>query len=393
MGQHNHKIKLAEWALNSKFSALQESLALANQKDILSFALGLPSMEFFPKEKYLEAIAYLLNNDQLALQYAPPLSSLKKHIISLMKLRGISCDESQVFLTTGAQQGISLLIKLLLEPKQPIISEEFAYPGFLQAVEPYQPNFITIKTDLTTGMDVDEVNRLLSSGARPAFIYAIADGHNPLGTTMSYEKRQRLVKLATNFEIPIIEDDPYGLLHYDDMLLPLLAFEKNWVFYVGSFSKILAPSLRIGWIIAPENIIPKLAILKEGSDINSSTFNQRAVSIFLNDFSFEYHLSILRSEYKKRRDAIYNALKQYFPLEAVYEKPHSGFFIWVKLPKDINTYSLLPKIIKSAQVAYIPGISFSVQNDNSGNNCLRLNFSHCSVEEINYGIRRMGQLI
>ena len=384
----------AQWARAIKRSALQEMLGLTANGDIISFALGLPALEFFPKHAFAQAVAEVLANDPRAMQYGPPPRCLKQHVVGLMRQRGVACKEDQVFLTTGAQQGMQLLVRLLLDPGGAILTEEVAYPGFQQIVEPYQPKIFTVPTDPKTGIDVDAVESLVAGGVRPSFIYAISDGHNPMGSSLSVEKRERLVQLAMKHRTPIIEDDAYGFISFDGAAAPpMRALDDRHVLYVGSFSKILAPSLRIGWILAPEAILGKLSIIKEASDIDTATFSQRAVSAFLNANDIAPHLALLGSEYKRRRDCMTAALNRHFPGEARWEQPNSGFFIWVELPERINATNLLKAAIEREKVSFIPGQAFHVGGNDYASNCLRLNFSNSEPNLIEEGISRLGRLI
>jgi len=384
---------LAAWAQQTKRSELQRMLALASGPGILSLALGLPAPELFPVAEFGQAAASVLANETRALQYGPPLQSLKTHIVELMSQRGVECRESQVFLTTGAQQGLNILSRLLLDPGGQMLTEELCYPGFRQAIEPYQPEVLTVPTDLETGMDVDEVEWLLTNGAKPAFIYVITEGHNPLAVSLSREKRQRLVRLARDFRVPIVEDDPYGLLEYEGkMEPPMRALDANWVFYVGSFSKILAPGLRVGWIIAPESLMPTLSIIKEASDIDTSTFSQRIASAYLDAGHLPAHLEKLRTEYRSRRDSMLRALNEHFPFQARWRKPSSGVFTFVDLPRGLDTSELLRSSIEEERVAFIPSDAFAI-GINSQVHGIRLNFSHHAPAVIEEGVARIARIL
>lgn len=384
---------LAAWAQRTKPSELQRMLALASGPGILSLALGLPAPELFPVAEIEQAASSVLENETRALQYGPPLQSLKGHIVELMSQRGVECRESQVFLTTGAQQGLNILSRLLLDPGAQMLTEELSYPGFRQAIEPYQPEVLTVPTDLETGMDVDEVEWLLTNGAKPAFIYVVTEGHNPLAVSLSREKRQRLVRLARDFRVPLVEDDPYGLLEYEGkMEPPLRAHAADWVFYVGSFSKILAPALRVGWIIAPESLMPTLSIIKEASDIDTSTFGQRIVSAFIDAGHLRAHVEKLRAEYRSRRDSMLRALNEHFPAQARWRRPSSGVFTWVDLPKGLDVSELLRLSIEEERVAFIPSDAFAL-GINSQTHGIRLNFSHRSPAVIEEGIARIARIL
>lgn len=388
------EISVAAWARSIRRSALQEMLSVAARPDILSFALGLPAAELFPVEQYAEASARVLATDRLALQYQPPFAPLKRHVVALMRERDVFCDERQVFLTAGAQQGMNLLARVLLDPGGSVMMEELAYTGFQQVVAPYRPEVLTVPTDADTGLDVDAVESLLRSGARPAFIYVVTDGHNPLGVSMSGEKRMHLVRLARRFRVPIVEDDAYGLLHYDGASLrPLRAFDGDWVCYVGSFSKILAPALRVGWLVVPEPLLEALSVVKESSDINTSTFAQRGVAELLDAGHLPAHLSMLRREYRARRDAMDAALRQHFPAEARWNLPTNGLFIWVTLPEGADAGELMRVAVEQEQVAFVPGHAFSVKDPRCGSNCMRLNFSNCDPARIEEGVKRLGRVL
>ncbi len=387
------QLRLAHWTESVERSALQEMLQTASRPDIISFGLGLPDLKLFPIDTYMRVVAQMVTEASGMLQYGPPSQSLKASIVALMAQRGVSCREEQVFLTTGAQQGINLLAHLLLEPGSQVLNEKIIYTGFQQVLEPFQPRILTVLTDSETGMDVNMVESLLESGARPAFIYAIPDGHNPLGLSMSLEKRKHLVALARQYGVPIIEDDAYGFLSYDNISIsPLLALDKDWVFYVGSFSKILAPALRVGWLIVPEALIPKLSIVKEASDIDTATFSQRTISAFLNAGHLPGHLDRLRREYSTRRDTMLCSLREHFPDRAHWGKPSSGFFIWVELPNGVDTSELLKEAVETERVAFIPGGAFCVGGSRQARHCMRLNFSNSSLEFIEEGIARLARV-
>jgi 2-aminoadipate transaminase len=386
------EVTLAKWARDIKPSELQEMLSAASQPGIISFALGLPAMELFPRAALSRAAATVLADDRRSLQYGPPSPRLKQQIVRLMGQRGVKCHEDQVFLTAGAQQGMNLLARLLLDPGGQVLVEEMIYPGFQQVIEPFQPQVLTVRTDPETGMDVPEVESILKRGTRPAFIYAISDGHNPVSVSLSLEKRKRLVELAREYQIPIVEDDAYGFLYYGDAAIPpLRAFEDQWVYYVGSFSKILAPGLRSGWLVVPEQLIPKLSIAKEASDIDTATFAQRTITAFLETEDLNSHLVRLRREYKTRRDTMLRSLNDYFPSGVQWRIPQTGVFVWVALPSEIDATILLKTAIERARVAFIPGRAFCVNLNCGLTNCLRLNFSNCSPDLIKEGMERLAQ--
>ncbi|WP_223758642.1 PLP-dependent aminotransferase family protein [Myxococcus sp. RHSTA-1-4] len=361
---------------------------------VFSLALGLPAAELFPTEGIGEAAARVLAEQGGALQYSATLEPLREHIVAMMAKRGVRCTPKQVFLTTGAQQGMNLLVRLMLEPGQPVMLEDRVYSGFQQVLEPYQAKRLAVRRDARTGLDLDAVESLLAAGERPAFLYTMSDGHNPLGTSLAAEARERLVKLARDYRMPIIEDDAYGFLHYEAQVLPpLRALDDQWVYYVGSFSKILAPALRVGWVVVPEPMVFRLATVKESSDIDTATFTQRIILSFLDSGRLEAHLERLRNEYRLRRDALLGALEKHMPKGATWTKPTSGMFVWAELPEGTDTTALLARALETEKVAYLPGQAFSVQGGRSAAHCMRLNFSNCEPARIEEAVARLGRVL
>jgi 2-aminoadipate transaminase len=382
-------------------SVLRQMIAVVSRPGILSFAGGLPDPAFFPTADYGAALQHVLGTDPQALQYGMPYAPLKRHIVQLMAQRGIHCTEAQIFLTTGAQQGLDVLTRFLLNPDGQVMFEEVVYTGAQQVVAPFLPHILSISTDLAEGMNVDEVADYLAAGARPSFIYTIPDAHNPLGVSMSQQRREQLLELAVAYNVPIIEDDPYGMLHYGSWpatatptprARPLRALNDSHVFYLGSFSKIMAPSLRLGWIAAPEELVAQIAVVKEAADLESSALTQRAVTAYLDAGHLPAHVETLRQTYGRRRDAMLAALAAHFPAEARWTKPDGGMFIWVELPACVDTAVLLETAVAQENIAFIPGHAFTVPG-NPQRNCLRLNFSNCSIPVIEDGIGRLGRLI
>ncbi|HLZ58498.1 MAG TPA: PLP-dependent aminotransferase family protein [Ktedonosporobacter sp.] len=396
LSSHGHKVVLADWARTIQPSMLQRLLPIMTRPEVISFALGFPAIELFPLEKYRQALQSITLANSSTLQYGPASLQLKQHIRALMQQRGVTCREEQIFLTVGAQQGISLLTRLFLNPGGSVLAEEITYTGLLQIVAPYQPHILAVPTDSTSGIDLDALEAMLSADARPAFLYIVVDGHNPLGVSLSLEKRQRLVNLLNTYQVPAIEDDPYGLLFYEGTALPpLRALDDRFVYYIGSFSKILAPALRVGWIVVPESIMPQLSAAKEAMDLDCSTFAQHAIASFLADAPLTEHLIRLRQVYKERRDSMHQALQRAFtPEEARWCVPGNGLFIWVEFPEGINTSALLETALMQEQVAYVPGQSFSPIPDHSiATRSVRLSFSCTPSECIEEGIARLAQAI
>ena len=391
--QTEQRAELAAWARGLRRSAMQDMLAATLRPNILSFALGLPAVELFPTTAIAAATERVLSTNPLALQYHPPLKSLKQHVRELMKQRGVDCREEQIFLTAGAQQGMSLLAHLLLEPGRSVITEELIYPGFQQVLAPFQPRLLTVSTDAETGMDVDAVERYLRAGERPSFIYTITDGHNPLSVRLSPSKRARLVELAGQYRVPIIEDDAYGFLCYENPLPPLRALSEQWIFYVGSFSKILAPALRAGWLVVPEELILPLSVIKESSDIDAAPLSQHIVNAFLDTGQLPAQIDTLCTQYRLRRDVMLRVLAESFPADASWTKPDCGFFVWIELPQDVAVDEVFRSAIEDEHVAFIPGYAFSVNDKLPPSSGMRLNFSHPPAARIEEGIPRLARAL
>ena len=289
---------------------------------------------------------------------------------------------------------------MLVNPGDDVLVEESCYPGFKQVLDTLSPHILTVPTNWQTGIDVDAVERLLQAGHRPKLLYLVPEGNNPLTVSISRDKRRRLVALAREYQMPILEDDPYGLLYYDSTPSPpLCALDPEWVFYIGTASKILAPATRVGWLVVPERLLPLLAALKESSDINTTTLTQRAVGAYLATQHHIAHLARLRTAYQQRRDTMIAAIAEYFPPHVQCHTPNCGVFLWVVLPDDYDTGELLKAAIHQAHVAFIPGHAFNVYAAAANDapvpnaNCMRLNFSNAAPATIVTGIRRLGTLL
>ena len=374
-------------------SRLRELALLPQQPGFVSLAGGLPAPELIPRAAYAAALAGVLAGDgAAALQYGPPHEPLRERIVELMRERGIDCDRRQVLLTSGAQQAVSLAAKLLMAPGAGVLAEEHVYAGLRQAVLPYRPAVLTVRTDLDTGMDVDGVGALLSRGARPAFIYAMADTHNPCGVRLGRDKRRGLVELARRFGVPVVEDDTYGLLRYDGDWWPALrALDAEWVIYASSFSKILAPALRLGWLVLPPRLAAEAGVLKEAADLECSALTQRAVARLLRH-GFAGHLDRIRAGYRRRRDAMLAALREHFPAGVRWTRPPGGFFVWVELPPGLDGDRVCDEALAAARVAVVPGSAFAAAGGAPANR-LRLSFSGPTPDDIRTAVERLGRLL
>lgn len=385
----------AGWLQEARPDTLQGLLAEATGSEVLTFALGLPPTEFFPHEAFSRATAELFQRDPEALQLGAPFHPLKRHIVELMRLRGVECSEEEIFLTSGAQQALSLAVGLVLEPGGRVLLEEMSYLGFHHVIKPHNPQLVTVPTRFDEGIDVEAVEAVLARGERPAVIYAMSEGHNPLGTSLSQAKRVRLAELARHYRVPVIEDDPYGFMPFDGRLsAPIHSLERQWVFYAGSLSKILSPNLRIGWLIAPPALHSRLAIIRQSMDVDSSTLAQKAAASYLASGHLKEHLTALLRELKARRDAMLAALERHFPAGCRWSQPSSGVFIWVELPEHMDATELLRRAVREEKVIYVPGAEFRCGGAPTlGRNCMRLSFSNLNPAQIEEGISRLARTI
>ncbi|OJW54537.1 MAG: hypothetical protein BGO67_10100 [Alphaproteobacteria bacterium 41-28] len=381
---------LSPWVKNLEKSDIQKALQTTSKPDIISFSLGRPDNQLLALADFKEVIDELFLPSNL--QYSPPSIELKVHIVELMKERGVLCTPGEVLLTTGAQQAMTLLSKLFVNMGESIIVDQYTYPGFIQVAQALHAGLIPIPVCFQQGLNIKELESILELNKKPRLLYTISEGHNPLGTSLSREQRTELISLVQRYQIPIIEDDAYGFLNYEKVEPPLKSYWREGIFYIGSFSKIFAPSLRIGWIIASEAIIEKLEILKEGFDINTCTLSQKLISCFFAKRSLKEHISKLKEKYKSKRDTMVAALKTHIP-EMDFAIPKSGFFIWGRLPPSINTNRVFKVALEEEKVSFLPGSTFLIGNNREAQNCLRLSFAFCPIENIEPGVKRLALAI
>jgi 2-aminoadipate transaminase len=375
-------------------SGLRDLMTRASRPGVLSFAIGLPAAELFPVQELARAGARVLPAETSALQYAVPYAPLKRQIVDLMAARGVACRPQQVFLTSGSQQAMDLLARLFLDPGSEVMLEETVYDGAQMAVKLLAPTILAVPTGPAAGLDVAAAGTLLAGGARPAFLYAIPSGHNPLGVSLAAAQRQALVEVARSFCLPILEDDAYGFLNYDEAPPPpLRALDERWVLYLGTFSKILAPALRAGWIVVPEELIPHLSALKHATDLDTPSFSHRLISAYLEAGGLAAHLAMLCREYRSRRDAMLGALAACFPPEVRWNRPASGMFVWVELPAGADATALLELALATENVAFTPGDAFALGASRHAAHCLRLCFTAQPSERIEEGVRRLARAL
>jgi 2-aminoadipate transaminase len=381
-------------------STVRELLKLTEKPDLISFAGGLPAPEVFPVEQFKAAARRVLSQaGWKCLQYSTTEGDpkLREMIARHTQRYGIVVNPENILLTNGSQQALDLIGKVFINPGDRIAVERPTYLGALQAWNAYQAEYTGIGMD-DDGLIIEDLEAALRSG--PKFLYALPNFQNPTGVTLSLARRKQVVKLADGWGVPIVEDDPYGQLRYKGDHLPSLSvldsrerarnrFTGN-VIYLSTFSKILSPGIRLGWIVAPEEVISKLVLAKQGADLHTSTFVQMVAYEVARGGFLDRHVRRIRSVYRIRRDAILQALKTHMPCGIRWTQPEGGLFIWVRLPEGMDTTEILRDAIDQ-KVAFVPGSAF--YDDGSGKNTMRLNFSHATPEKIETGIARLGKVL
>jgi 2-aminoadipate transaminase len=382
-----------------KSSAMRDLMAVTARPEVISLAGGLPDTSSFPPETFA-AVAQRIAHESCAkaLQYGPTegLAETKDCIAEVMRAEGgMRVDPDHLIVTTGGQQVIDLVTKTLIDPGDVIIAEAPTYPGAVPTFSSYQADVVQIDID-SDGMRIDLLEERLAEldreGRRPKFIYTVPSFQNPAGVTMSLERRQRLVELAAEHEILVLEDNPYGLLRYEGQPLPpLYALDGGvYVMYLGTFSKILSPGIRLGWVVAPAPVLEKINLGKQAADLCTSTLSQLMVQAYFEEAPWHDYVESLTEIYRARRDTMLDALAEFFPPEAEWTRPAGGLFIWATLPDYIDTTDLLARALRD-NVAFVPGEAAYL--DGRGRNAMRLNFSASDDEAIREGIRRIGKVV
>lgn len=383
--------RLARRTAGMKGSIIRELLKLTQLPDIISFAGGLPAPELFPVREIEEACRHILHRDPAhALQYSttegePP---LRRWLADAMSRPDLTVEPDNIVITNGSQQALDLIGKLFIDSDSCVMTSEPTYLGALQAWNVYQAVYATVPQD-EDGMRVDQIPAILARSKKPRLLYVLPNFHNPAGTTLPLERRLRLVEIAREHDLVLIEDDPYGELRFEgEPITPFYRLAPERTIYLSTFSKTLAPGLRIGWVTAPKAIIQKFVQAKQGSDLHTSTFTQMVIADICERGLLPGHVSKIRKVYHERRDAMLAALGEYWPEGSSWTRPHGGLFLWARVPAPLDTAELLPKAV-AQKVAYVPGRAF-YPGEMGGGDAMRLNFSHAGVELIQEGIRRLG---
>jgi 2-aminoadipate transaminase len=386
-------------------SIIREILKLTQQPDIISFAGGLPAPELFPVEQVARATQYVLEQQgSQALQYSttegyPP---LREMIAEMMCRLGITCSADNVLITSGSQQALDLIGKVLIDPGDQILVEKPTYLGALQAWNLYQARYLTVPND-DDGMRSDSLARILQEN-EVKFIYALPNFQNPSGTTMSRQRRVELVQLAEEHGVPIIEDDPYGQLRFEgEHEPPLIALDaesragnaqaglaEGTVIYLSTFSKTMAPGFRVAWVVGPKGVISQFVQAKQGADLHTSSINQMVLYEAAKDGFLEQHIETIKRVYRERRDLMLSLMEELFPPGVTWTHPKGGLFLWVRLPEGMDSTELLKRAVE-AKVAFVPGGPF--HPGGGGENTLRMNFSNATDEQMEAGMKRLADVI
>lgn len=377
-------------------SAVRDLFAAASRSDIISLSGGMPDIRYLPLVEVSDVVKRAVLEEGIAgLQYGDTRGreETKRIAAMLMRDQDIHASTENITITTGGQQALSLLGMTFINPGDAIITEGPTYLGALQAFSAFQPVVHTIEFD-DDGMRMDLLEQKLEElGPRGAkFIYTIPTFQNPGGVTMSLERRKRLLELARAYRIPLIEDDPYGRLRFEGEHVPCLRTMDDEVIYISTISKVFAPGLRTGWIYAPGPIMQKINMIKQGADLCGSALNQVIAEHYFNDTDWRATLNTMRERYQVRRDAMLAALEEFFPPEAKWTRPSGGFFVWVTLPKYVNTPQML-SVALEAGVTFVPGDGCYPGGSGKGTNAMRIAFCYEEPEALREAIRRLSLVI
>lgn len=386
--------RYAQRMADVRSSAVRDLFAAATRPDMISFSGGMPDIKRVPNDAVVAAATAALRETGLeALQYGSSEGrpQVRSVVVDLMAEVGVRVKPDDVVITAGAQQALDLVAKIFIDPGDTIICEGPTYLGALQAFSAYQPNVVCVPMDengMRMDLLADELERLGPRGAK--FIYTIPNFQNPAGVTLTPPRRRELLDLARAYDTPVIEDDPYGRLRFEGgHALPLRALDDE-VIYLGTFSKIFAPGLRLGWVIAPRPILARFLLAKQAADLCGSAYAQTTAERYFADPRWRKTLQELTRAYGERRDAMIESLTEHFPAEARWTVPAGGFFVWVEMPSFLDCKSILAEAVERG-VTYVPGDAF--YPDGRGRNCMRLAFCYVEPDAIREGIRRLAEVL
>jgi len=378
-----------------KASDIREILKITQRPEMISFAGGLPAPELFPVEEMKHvAVKVLEEAGSQALQYSTTegFEPLRRQIATRMNPKyKTAVNPSNILITSGSQQALDFSGKLFLNSGDVVLCESPTYLAAISAFRAYQPQFMEVPTD-DDGMIIEELEKILRTTARVKLIYIIPDFQNPTGRTWSLARRQRFMKVISDWEIPVVEDNPYGELRFEGESLPAVKSldSKGLVIFVSTFSKTFCPGLRIGWIAADARFIEKYVLIKQGADLHTSSISQREISKYLELYDFEAHIGRIIDTYRSRRNAMISALEESFSADVTFNRPQGGLFTWVQMPRGIKAAELLQRCLQQ-NVAFVPGDSFFPNR--CVENTFRLNYSNMPEEKIAEGIRRLAKVM
>lgn len=382
------KYNFAQRMSKTPRSFVREILKVTENPEIISFGGGLPNPQSFPVEAISKAVNQLLTeNGPDALQYSTTegYSPLREYIAQRYSSQGLNVNADEILITNGSQQCLDLVGKIFLDKNDKVLVEKPTYLAAIQAFSLYEPEFRSVPLQ-EDGVDLDALEDILSKEDIKLF-YAVTSFQNPTGITYSEEKRKKLVKLLRKYETLFIEDNPYGEIRFlGDFIPPVKAYLDEGILF-GSFSKIVSPGMRLGWIVAPEEVMDKLIIAKQASDLHSNYFTQRVVYQYLKNNPVDEHIQKIRNLYRNQRNIMIRMMEKYFPPEVEYTQPEGGMFLWVTLPPGTSSMELFDMALEE-NVAFVPGQAFYA--DGSGENTLRLNFTNSDEKSIEKGIKRLG---
>ena len=388
-------IKFADRMNGIKSSIIRELLKLTEDASIISFAGGLPAPELFPTEELQAVCVKVLQEEgRAALQYSATegYKPLREKIAKRMTRQGMKVAADDVLITSGSQQGLEFSGRIFLNEGDIVICESPSYLGALNAFNVYRPKFIEITMD-EDGMIIDDLEKALEENhEKTKFIYVIPEFQNPTGRTMSLERRKRLIELANKYDIPIVEDNPYGELRFEGEVIPSLKSmdTKGLVIHLGTFSKIFCPGYRLGWVVANPEILSKYITVKQGADLQSSTISQREVNRYMEMYSLDEHVEKIKALYRKRKNLMVQTMKEEFPKTVTFTNPQGGLFTWIDLPEGVDAAEVF-KLAIAQKVAFVPGEPFYPNGGHA--NHARLNFSSMPEDKIVEGIKRLGKVL
>ncbi len=372
-------------------SFVREILKVTENSDIISFAGGLPNPDSFPNKEIAEVATIVLTESaDEALQYGPTegYRPLRNYIADKYRSKGLDVESDNILMTNGSQQGLDLIGKVFLNRDDMMLIERPTYLAAIQAFGMYEPKFVSVPLE-DDGVDIDVLTNNVES-AKPKLFYSIPNFQNPTGITYSQKKREEIGDLFNRNKTIFVEDDPYGEIRFIGKDLPPVKHYLNNSVLLGSFSKIVSPGMRLGWIVADERVMNHLITAKQASDLHSNFLTQMIVHRYLDGYDVEIHVKKIRELYRKQRDCMVNMINKYFPSDVMYTKPEGGMFLWVTLPRGMTSMELFEVAIEE-NVAFVPGEAF--YSDNPELNTLRLNFSNSDENRIKEGIKRLGQAI